>query len=580
MLTQWDWILVAILNGSIVLYGLYLSGNVHSSTDWFLAGRKLPWWLVGLSMYATAIDTSDLVADSGGTYNLGISFFIMNWVGVIGGWALAGFFIAIPMYRAGMYTNAEYLEARFGPAARVLSALVQVQYRTSILAIIGGTVHLTLSVVCGWETLACWLAVVLIAILASVYTALGGLRSVAVTDSLQFLVMLAASLILWTLVWNEVGGWTGVEKKLAAYDEDVSIALLHAGHDNVERKSVTDLSPEEVNNRIARFGGEYLKDQNVIEQRTSGWLVAVAFIIMGVSYSVVNHTQTMRLFGARSEWDLKMSIFVAGIVLLLMTFFNLSVGIMGRALHPDQTLLPDGRQDTIYPLLVHELAPVGLKGIVVAGILAAALSTYDSIGATLSSLLTRDVYARFVNRKGSDFHYLRTGQIMTPLIIGGSFLYVPFLKGGMVQFFINISSVFVVPLLVLYVMGRFTGVHRRSGTIGLLVGAAYGVLRLIVEWTAWPLLPAFLMNQYGAYLYSMILTAGTMLLVSLLFGWETKHQFFHQEQDAWLRRSQEEAQQLQNVQGQGAGDRSTRLPAILAVLVLASGCVLSFWIFW
>ena len=88
------------------------------------------------------------------------------------------------------------------------------------------------------------------------------------------------------------------------------------------------------------------------------------------------------------------------------------------------------------------------------------------------------------------------------------------------------------------------------------------------------------MNQYGAYLYSMILTAGTMLLVSLLFGWETKHQFFHQEQDAWLRRSQEEAQQLQNVQGQGAGDRSTRLPAILAVLVLASGCVLSFWIFW
>ena len=133
MLTQWDWILVAILNGSIVLYGLYLSGNVHSSTDWFLAGRKLPWWLVGLSMYATAIDTSDLVADSGGTYNLGISFFIMNWVGVIGGWALAGFFIAIPMYRAGMYTNAEYLEARFGPAARVLSALVQVQYRTCLL---------------------------------------------------------------------------------------------------------------------------------------------------------------------------------------------------------------------------------------------------------------------------------------------------------------------------------------------------------------------------------------------------------------------------------------------------------------
>ena len=59
----WDWSIVCILNGSIILYGLYLSRGTRSTADWFLAGRKLPWWLVGISMYATAIDASDLVAD-------------------------------------------------------------------------------------------------------------------------------------------------------------------------------------------------------------------------------------------------------------------------------------------------------------------------------------------------------------------------------------------------------------------------------------------------------------------------------------------------------------------------------------
>ena len=80
-----DWGLVIVLNGSIVAYGFYLSRGVVTSTDWFLAGRRLPWWLVGFSMYATAIDSSDLVADSGGTYALGLGVCMINWVGVV--WA-------------------------------------------------------------------------------------------------------------------------------------------------------------------------------------------------------------------------------------------------------------------------------------------------------------------------------------------------------------------------------------------------------------------------------------------------------------------------------------------------------------
>ena len=126
----------------------------------------------------------------------------------MGGWALAAFVIFPTIYRAGMYTNAEYLEARFSPAVRVICALIQVQYRTLVLAIIATTLYLTLSIVCGWGV-AAWWAVAAIAALAAVYTALGGLRSVAVTDALQFAVMTIAGLIIWVLVWNQVGGWNG-----------------------------------------------------------------------------------------------------------------------------------------------------------------------------------------------------------------------------------------------------------------------------------------------------------------------------------------------------------------------------------
>ncbi len=155
-MTALDWTLVVVLNGAIIAYGLFLGRETKSSSDWFLAGRRLPWWIVGLSLYATAIDSSDLVADSGGTYTLGISYFVTNWVGTVAGWFVAAHFVVLPMYSAGMYTNAEYLEARFGPATRLISALVQVQYRTLVLGIIATTIYLTASVVFEWGAAAWW----------------------------------------------------------------------------------------------------------------------------------------------------------------------------------------------------------------------------------------------------------------------------------------------------------------------------------------------------------------------------------------------------------------------------------------
>lgn len=583
-MTLFDWILVVTLNGAIIIYGLFLGRDTKTSADWFLAGRRLPWWIVGLSLYATAIDSSDLVADSGGTYLLGISYFVTNWVGTVAGWVVAAHFVVPPMYRAGMYTNAEYLEARFGPVARLISALVQVQYRTLVLGIIATTIYLTVSVVFNWGTSAWWM-VAAIAVLATMYTAVGGLRSVALTDALQSVVMLIASIVLFALVWSAVGGWTGIETKLAAHDHDLPSHTLHVGHERIAREDVADLSPGQIADRLL-LGGEYNEQEGVITRRTPAWLFCMQFLIAGMAYSIVNHTQSMRLLGSRSVWDMKMSVVVAGAIMLVVTFTNLMMGVMGRALYPELDLLPVNESlrttaDAIYPILVRNFTGVGLKGVVVAGVLAAAFSTYDSIGSTLSSLLTRDVYARFLVSDRDDHHYLRVGQWLTPVIIFGSFLYVPFLlQRGMLLFYLDLVGAFVVPLLTIYLLGAFTRVHRKSGTVGILCGVTYGVCRLLAPLVARrcgvAILPPLLAGDAESYIFSMLITSGAMVFVSLLFGWEPRVELLHEERGGWLRSSQLAAAHIEP-----AREPSGRLlPAVLGIVVVGAGIVLSFVVFW
>ena len=594
-----EWTLVALTNGAIIAFGFWYSRGNQSSVDWFLGGRSLPWWLIGLSMYATAIDSSDLVADSGFTYRIGMAYFVANWVGIVVGWGLASHFVFLPMYRAGMYTNAEYLEARFGVGVRILCALIQVQYRTLVLGIMGETLYLTLHVVGGWDPFTAWSGVVAIAVLAAFYTTVGGLRGVAVTDALQFVVMTLAALIIWFFVWDKVGGWEGIETRLAEEDAALPAEMLHIGQDNLERVSVPEDSVPSAPSREERvrrqllLGGELQSASDpsgdavrsaVIVRRTPAWLVSLAFVIMGIGYSIVNHTQSMRMFGARNEWHLKMSVVVASLAMLAMSFINLTMGIMGRALYPDQTILPDGRQDAIYPYLVSQFETVGLKGLVVAGILAASFSTYDSIGSSLSALVTRDVYARILRRDADDRHYLRAGQWLVPIIIAISFFYLPFLKSGMLMFYLELTSAFVTPLLTLFLMGALTRVHRSSGAIGLAVGAGYGVFRLfavpVAENYGFAVLPAWASNTYAAYPISIALTSGSMVVVSLVRGWQPAGTPLRGENTAWLRSSQEALQAVSGPDAVREREAAGWLPSLLTLGVVGIGLYLSYVVFW
>ncbi|HAA49948.1 MAG TPA: hypothetical protein DCE43_09515 [Planctomycetaceae bacterium] len=477
------WTLVVGINVAIIAFGLWKSRETNRAVDWMLAARGLPWWMVGLSMFATAVDSGDYVAVAGGAYQMGMNNISVWFLGITIGWFLVAWAVFLPMYRSGMFTNSEYLERRFGSSARVISVLVQIIYRTNVLANVAYSLYLTFAVLTGWEE-STWYLVVAIAAGAALYTATGGLKSVALTDSIQSIVMLIAALVMWWVVYDAVGGFVGMERSMVEADVDVKIraAMTHVG------QPLDDIPPQ---------------------------VVIVGWILTLTAYCIVNHSQSMRMLAARSEWDVKMAAVVAAVVTSVVMWFNITLGILGRGAHPNLE-----NPDMIFPTLVAEyLVPLSgvLAGIVVAGLLAGGISTFDSIGSALAAVFTRDLYARFLVRDADDRHYLWVSRITTVVVIAISFVFIPFLKMGMVTFYLEMIGITVMPLMAVYLAGIFTPAHRSSGLFGLIAGCGVGLARFICLQSNGDF-PLWWINKWYGFFWSIGATAAVMLVTTLIRG--------------------------------------------------------------
>jgi len=156
-LTASGWILVIGINGAIILFGLWKARDTHDSVNWFLAARGLPWWMVGLSMFATAVDSGDYVAVAGAAYDRGMPYISTWWIGMSVGWMVMTWVVLVPMYRSGMFTNCEYLEYRFGATARMIAVFIQLQTRTNVLGNVAFSLYLTFNMLTGWGLQTWWL---------------------------------------------------------------------------------------------------------------------------------------------------------------------------------------------------------------------------------------------------------------------------------------------------------------------------------------------------------------------------------------------------------------------------------------
>ena len=545
-----DWAIVFVLNVGVILLGLWLARGTRSSDQWFLAGRALPWWAVGLSMYATNVDNADLVSITSTSYREGLHIMMVHSFGSVLASTFVAFWFIPVIYRAGLYTNAEYLEARFGRTTRILSALIQIQYRTSMLGLMIWSIFLLLNGFVGLSATLAWTLIVVLATFAAIYTAWGGLRSVVFTDAAQAIIILLGVAAILFAVWNEAGGWSGMTEKLTALDK---MEL-----DNGLRPS--DLP------RMGSYRGD--------DGSESPLVIAVAWLLVAGGYWTVNHTQTMRLMGARSLWDIKMAALAGATISMPIMFASASLGIFGRALHPE---FED--PDKLYPHLAHVLLDDGTRGLVVAGIIAAAISTFDSMGSALSAVFTRDIYGLFRPNR-DDAHYVRVSRIATVVILALGFAYLPFIrsKGSMLTAFLTLIPVFVSPLFTVYLVGVFTRAPRISGIVGLLVGAAYGVIALVDREVADLGLPNGFTGRWAAYPWSFAFTFVTMIIVTCVRGREDRRDLALAS-STWSKTDHDSSAHLLEHPFREGVPTHLR-PGPIAIAVIAVTAYLVFWVFW
>ena len=473
------WFLALGINAAIVLAGWLRSKRPSSTAEWQLAARRLAWPAVGLSLFATAVDSGDFVAVVGAAYQYGIAYLATWWLGIPIGWLVATNLVLVPVYRAGFFTNAEYLEARFGPAMRLFGALVQVQQRTHVMGNMAFSLFLLLGALTGWETGAWWLVAAL-AVLAALYTAAGGLQAVVATDSLQTVMIAVSSGLLWWVAWTGIGGWESLRQRLEAVDAGLPARMLsYEG--------------------LAGPGAPLA-------------LVLLGWIAVHVAYCIVNHSQSMRLLGARSEWDMRAAAGAASVVIIAVMWCNVSLGVLGQALYPDLALV-----DEAFPRILIDSVEGWMAGLVLAGVLAACLSTYDSIGSALGAVLTRDVFCRFLAPHAGERAMLATTRLAAVACIGCSFLYIPFLGEGMVAFYLRLSSVAVVPLATVFVVGALTRAHKGSGTAGMAAGLGCGLASMLGDRFGWGL-PLWATSVWWSYLWGVVVTAAAMAAWTLING--------------------------------------------------------------
>lgn len=553
-----DWLIVFALNGSVMVYGLIIARGSKTSEDWFLGRRSLAWWAIGLSMFATNVDNADLVSLTGTTYKEGMHIIMVHTLGGLLGASFAAFFLVPAMSRAGQFTNAEYLESRFGPTARVLSALIQIQYRSSMLGLMIWSLYLLLTGLLGLATAAAWILIVVLVVFAALYTSLGGLKSVVMTDALQGVIMFVAMAVIFAAVWNAAGDWSQMR---------VALEGMQMESPHFENQPASDLM------HMGRYHGDH--------GQTSPIIVAIGWIIIACGYWSVNHSQTMRLAGARSIWDMKMAALFGATISMPIMVGCASIGLFGRALFPDFEA-----PDQLYPHMADLYLGVGLKGIVVAGIVAAAISTFDSMGSSLSALFTRDIYARIIVTDRDDAHYVRVSRWATVAILAIGFAYLPFIgsKETMLQAFLTLIPVFVTPLFTVYVIGIFTAAHAKSGIVGIIAGATYGVIALADrEMVEIDFLASWFTGRWVALLWAIAFTALAALCTTLALGKFEPQGSSENDNDRvgsrWLQQSSRSLKPIPEFPG-GSSNAAWIRPEILAAILIAITSFILFTFFW
>lgn len=392
-------------------------GRTSDPTGYFLAGRELPWYLIGFSYYASNMSGASFVGLIGASYAFGLAVFHYEWTATL---VLAFFALLIlPAFlRNGIYTTPEYLELRFDRRARwtySLFTLVTLLFIDTAGALYAGAIVFTTAL----PGVPLWVACATIALLAGVYTIFGGLRAVVVTDALQAMVMIVAACALGLYGLWIVGGWEPLLDRVGAEK-----AML-------VRPADDDFMP---------------------------WPGILGVVILGFYYWAFNQYFVQRALAARSIDEGRKGALFAGLLKLPNLLFMIIPGLVAAALYPGLT-----SPDQAFPTLTFELLPAGLRAIVLAALLAAIMSSLDSALNAAASLVTMD-FVKPLRPAISDRALVAAGRGVTALMMVAAAVYAPLIAafGSLFEYFQATLAYLVPTIVAIYLGGLFSRRFTRA----------------------------------------------------------------------------------------------------------------------
>jgi len=338
--------------------------------DYFLAGDKLPWWMIGGSIVASNISSHHLVGVMGTAYKRGFVSMVIEWGAILVGFN-ALLWVFLPFYlRNGFYTMPEFLQKRFGAGARTTyAALVFLTYvfvEVSAVLYLGGmALHSVLKTDIVWS-------IVVLALATGAYTIAGGLRAVIWTEMLQLGVLLAGGIALAFATIHKVGGWSAV---LATSDD------WHM------------LMPA--------------------DDPDFPWTMYLGGVIcISVFYCAANQFIVQRTLAAKNEWHARMGVVFCDYLKFLMPLVIIVPGLVAPQLYPHLK-----SPDLVFPTLVEDLLSPGLVGLVMAALIAAVMSHVSGAVNSCTTIATIDFYLPFINKKATEAQAVRFGRIAGAAII-------------------------------------------------------------------------------------------------------------------------------------------------------------------
>ncbi|WP_096437792.1 sodium:solute symporter [Alteribacter populi] len=435
--TTIDFIVLVIYVLGIALFGALFGRNQKTTKDYFLGGRNIPWWAVGLSVMATQASAITFIGAPGWGYDGGLER-INTFINVPLVMAFLMVTIVPFFYRTEVYTAYEYLEKRFDKKTRSLTALLFLVARGLATGVVLYAPALVLAVVTGWDLNT---TIIIMAIIAIAYTVLGGISAVIWTDVIQmFVLWLGAFLAIFTMVGHIPDGFMG------AIGTGTEAGLLESLNFSF------DLSVE-----------------------YSIWAGVIGGFFMHAAYFGTDQSQIQRVLTSKSLKESKMSLIVSGIFMFPQMLLFLFIGILlfafyGQVGHPDVDNLNE-----LFPLFVVEYLPVGVSGLIIAGVFAAAMSSLDSALNSLSAVSIRDFYAKFYKKDASEAHYLKASRWATVFwgIYATIFAFFAGNLGPVIETVNKIGSYFYGALLGVFILAIF---FKRANGTGAFTGVVAGML--------------------------------------------------------------------------------------------------------